>query len=81
MSNKFKEYMITLEMADGKVHRMPFAVPLPEKGDAPVKGVDYWTEDDKKEIIEQVKAGTIGDIATALDSVLAIQNTLIGGGV
>lgn len=27
-----------------------------EKGDTPVKGVDYWTEEDKKEIINDVLA-------------------------
>ena len=47
-------------------------------GYTPVKGVDYWTEADKEEIIEQVQAGTIGGIETALDEIIAIQNSLIG---
>lgn len=27
-----------------------------EKGDTPIKGVDYWTEEDKQEIIQAVLA-------------------------
>ena len=60
MSDKFKKYIIALEMADGKVHRIPFALPMAEKGDkgdkgeTPIIGIDYWTEEDKKEIRDYV---------------------------
>lgn len=43
-------------------------------------GNDYvLTEADKNEIAEIAKAGAIGDIETALDSIIAIQNSLLGG--
>lgn len=43
-------------------------------------GDDYiLTEDDKNEIADIVKAGAIGDIETALDNIIAIQNSLLGG--
>jgi ornithine cyclodeaminase/alanine dehydrogenase-like protein (mu-crystallin family) len=48
-------------------------------GYTPVKGVDYFTDEDKTELIAEIEAGTIGDIETALDSIIAIQNELIGG--
>jgi hypothetical protein len=31
------------------------------KGDAPVKGVDYWTEEDKQEIYDEVAQGAKGE--------------------
>ncbi len=56
--------------------------PRGEKGDtgaAPVRGVDYWTEDDKNEIVSEVETAMIGDIESALDAIIAIQEELIGG--
>lgn len=50
-----------------------------DKGDTPVRGTDYWTEEDKAEVVKEAKEGAIGDIETALDGILAIQNELIGG--
>ena len=48
-----------------------------EKGE---KGDDYvLTESDKEEIAELVAQTEIGDIDTALDNIIAIQNSLIGG--
>ena len=47
-------------------------------GYTPVKGVDYWTDSDKAEIQQYIDT-QFGDIDTALDSILAIQNELIGG--
>lgn len=44
-------------------------------------GDDYvLTEDDKHEIAEIVTEGAIGDIETALDNIISIQENLIGGG-
>ncbi len=66
MSRKYKNYSITLEMADGKKHQIPFALPLAkdgergEKGDkgangkTPVKGVDYFTEAEKADMVAAV---------------------------
>lgn len=54
-----------------------------DKGDdgySPIRGLDYWTEEDKTEIISETKTGAIGDIETALDNIIAIQESLIGGG-
>lgn len=45
------------------------------------KGDDYvLTDADKNEIADLVTEGAIGDIETALDNIIAIQNNLIGGG-
>ena len=49
-------------------------------GHSPVRGVDYWTEADQQEILRQTEIALIGDMETALDRILAIQNELIGGG-
>ena len=49
------------------------------KGDSPVKGVDYYTETEKAELIAEIKSEITGDIETALDSILAMQESLIGG--
>lgn len=48
-------------------------------GLTPQKGVDYWTEDDKAELVEEISTTVTGDIETALDSIIALQNSLIGG--
>ncbi len=48
-----------------------------EDGYTPVRGVDYWTEADKAEIKAYVDE-QMGDIETALDGIIAIQNGLIG---
>lgn len=50
-----------------------------EKGDVPVKGVDYYTEADKAALIAEIENEVTGDIETALDGILAIQESLIGG--
>lgn len=44
------------------------------KGDSPVKGIDYWTEEDKEEIKEFVD-NSVADLETVLQNILkAIQN-------
>ncbi len=45
----------------------------------PVKGVDYFTDEDKSIIVEEVEKKAIGDIEKALDNIIDIQNGLIGG--
>ena len=45
----------------------------------PQKGVDYYTEAEKQEIIQEIKLNVTGDIETALDDIIAIQNSLMGG--
>ena len=49
------------------------------KGDTPVKGVDYYTEEEKAELIGEIDKAMLGDIDTALDNIIAIQESLIGG--
>lgn len=48
-------------------------------GQFPVKGVDYFTDEDKNVFVEEVSERAIGDIEKALDEIIAIQNELIGG--
>lgn len=49
-----------------------------EDGYTPQKGVDYWTEEDKAEIKAYIDE-QLTDIDTALDEIIEIQNSLIGG--
>ena len=44
----------------------------------PVRGEDYWTEEDKAEIKSYVDEA-VGDTETVLDAIIAMQNDLIGG--
>lgn len=62
MSEKYKSYNITLQMADGKLHKIPIAVPIGkdgEDGHTPVKGKDYWTPQDKAEVKAYVAAAVL----------------------
>lgn len=45
----------------------------------PQKGVDYFTQEDKTILVNEVEERAIGDIEIALDKIIAIQNELIGG--
>lgn len=49
-----------------------------DKGDTPEKGVDYYTEEEKTELIEEITEAVTGDIDAALDNIIAIQNELLG---
>lgn len=49
-------------------------------GYTPQKGVDYYTPAEKAELVEEISRTVTGDIETALDGIIAIQNSLIGGG-
>ena len=51
--------------------------PAGPAGQAPVRGVDYWTPEDVAEINAHIE-GKFGDVETALDSIIAIQDILIG---
>lgn len=50
-----------------------------EKGDKPVKGVDYFTPEDKAELVEEITDACLGEIDTALDELHAYAQSLIGG--
>ena len=50
-----------------------------EDGYTPKKGVDYYTEAEKQSLVTEIETTVLGDIDTALDNIIAIQNTLIGG--
>lgn len=49
-------------------------------GKTPVKGVDYYTDAEKQDLIAEITESVTGDIDVALDNIIAIQNELIGGG-
>ena len=51
-----------------------------EPGYTPVKGVDYYTAQEKAELVQEIEQTAIGDIDAALYHIIAIQNELIGGG-
>ena len=48
-----------------------------EDGYTPVKGTDYWTEEDKAEIKAYVDE-EVGDIDKALEEIIALQESFIG---
>ncbi len=48
-------------------------------GTIPVKGIDYFTEKEKDELVQAITEKTTGDIETCLDNIISIQNKLIGG--
>jgi hypothetical protein len=50
-----------------------------DKGNKPVKGVDYYTTTEKNELVAEIEREVTGDIDTALDAIIAIQDTLING--
>lgn len=50
------------------------------KGDTPVCGVDYWTETDKAQIIQETEETAIGFIDSATEEIIKIQEALVDGG-
>ena len=48
-------------------------------GYTPLRGKDFYTDEDKRELIKEIEKTSIGDIETVLDNIIAIQETLIGG--
>lgn len=50
------------------------------KGDKPTKGVDYYTDAEKAELIEEIRTEVLGDIRVALDEIIEKQNSYIEGG-
>ena len=75
----FEETLTDIEqkLADGV-----FNGPQGEKGDpgyTPKKGIDYYTETEKLELVSEVEKTIIGDIEASLDGIIAIQESLIGG--
>lgn len=48
-------------------------------GYTPKKGIDYYTEQEKRDLVEQIETEVIGDIDQALESIIAIQNELMSG--
>ena len=52
------------------------------EGDVPIRGVDYWNEEDVSEIRSYAKEmvdESVGDIISALDSIITLQESYIGG--
>lgn len=50
------------------------------EGKTPVKGVDYYTEEEKAELIAEIETNIMGDVDTALDAIISIQEEILGGG-
>lgn len=48
-------------------------------GYTPQKSIDYYTPEEKAELVAEISRTVTGDIETALDGIIAIQNELIGG--
>lgn len=48
-------------------------------GYTPVRGVDYWTEADIAQLAKTTETVILGDIDTALDRILQLQQALVGG--
>lgn len=54
-----------------------------EAGYTPQKGVDYFTPEEQTAFVAAANAHTderLGDVEAALDGIIAIQESLIGGG-
>ena len=54
-----------------------------EDGKTPQKGVDYFTSEEQAAFLADANAHTdarLGDVEAVLDSIIAIQESLIGGG-
>lgn len=57
---KEKRYKLKIKTYDGMTHTVSFGVPCGEDGKdgmdgrTPEKGVDYWTPNDKAEIVTEV---------------------------
>ena len=49
------------------------------KGEKPVAGVDYYTEEEKAALVNEIQETVTGGIHTELDNIIAIQESLIGG--
>ncbi|MBR3791120.1 MAG: hypothetical protein IKK18_00305, partial [Clostridia bacterium] len=48
-------------------------------GLSPVKGTDYFTEEDKSEFISNIENTLLQEIELCLDNIITIQSELIGG--
>lgn len=51
-----KKYQLTFSLYDGSSKSVEFEVPEGPPGPAPTKGVDYWTAEDKAEIVAETIA-------------------------
>ena len=81
---------VTKTTIDGHTH-LTFSLPRGEKGEkgdkgdigaqgpSPVYGVDYFTSEEKTMFHKALKEECLGDIETALDGIIALQNSWIGG--
>lgn len=49
------------------------------EGLTPIKGTDYFTEEDKAEFVSNIENTLLQEIEICLDNIIVIQNELIGG--
>lgn len=75
--------IIRVRLPNGKVIQIPAIKGDPgvpgKDGHTPEKGLDYYTPDEKRELIAEIEQNVTGDIENALDAIIAIQESLIGG--
>ena len=64
-------YVMTITMTDGTIYTSPSL-----KGDTPQKGVDYWTEEDKQEIITEVEGHIPTKVSELENDSQFIDNTV-----
>lgn len=48
-------------------------------GEKPQKNIDYFSDEDKSELVDMVERKAIGEIDAVLELIITIQNELIGG--
>jgi hypothetical protein len=61
----YGEYWLFVDYTDGTTYS--YSIPKPQDGKTPIKGVDYWTEEDKAEIIAEIPSGGGGTWETIAD--------------
>ena len=70
ITEKIREQTASLELLEEEMRRKVEEGDLRgEKGDSPVKGVDYWTEEDKQEIQNEFKEYVNTIVGNQLDMI------------
>lgn len=86
MAINYDEEPTVVKTDDGENITLEFGIPRgevgPKGGDGytPQKGIDYYTEEEKEEFVQIITDEVTGGIEIALDNIIVIQNSLIGGG-
>ena len=65
-----RQMVVIITLKDGR--QLSFGVPYGEEGKTPVKGVDYWTEEDKAEIISELPSGGVYELIETIETTEAM---------